>query len=251
MSDSLFDTSPACVPPPRQLICDAKAAIPQLLNVTKSEQDEQTPSPPHKVVNAARLVRCLRKEGHRLDAAEWAIHELIQEGRLIAEGAWRPSAPYVIGGLQGSVPFQQPRRYQATDFSGAAPFDKLVVRSTDGLWDWWQTPKDPSEHGDQGGAGQGEGDVGSSKGGKQREARKRLEQREPLKFQVYQCIHKAHIPNAPYADVIEQLKADKQFLEQVKDAGLKLNDQLVRNAIACFDQRKRDAATKKQETETA
>ena len=58
-----------------------------------------------------------------------------------------------------------------------------------------------------------------------------------------------HQPNAAYRDTVDRLESDKQFVEQVREAGLKLNTELVRKAIAFFDRRKRDEARKKQETD--
>jgi hypothetical protein len=72
-----------------------------------------------------------------------------------------------------------------------------------------------------------------------------------LKFQVYERIQKEHRPGAEYADTVGRLKDDKEFTEQVEDAGLKLDSKLVRKALALFDQRERNEARKKQETDPA
>jgi hypothetical protein len=84
---------------------------------------------------------------------------------------------------------------------------------------------------------------------KRRGGRPPLEQSDPLTFQVYQRIKQEHLPGDEYADTIDRLKADHQFTEQVKEAGLKLNSKLVKAALALFDQRERDEARKKQETD--
>jgi hypothetical protein len=76
----------------------------------------------------------------------------------------------------------------------------------------------------------------------------RLETRDPLMFQVYERIHREHLPKESYADVVERLMNDKDFVEQVRLADLTLNRKLVKNAIAAIEQRKRDQARKKQET---
>ncbi len=66
-----------------------------------------------------------------------------------------------------------------------------------------------------------------------------LEKSNPLQFQVYQRIRQAHGKGEKYLNTIERLKSDKQFLEQVHEAKLKLNCKLVRKALAFIDQRER------------
>jgi hypothetical protein len=99
----------------------------------------------------------------------------------------------------------------------------------------------------QGGVGQGK-DAGKKK---RRGGKPPLEKTNSLKFQIYERIQREHQPGEDYADVVSRLKEDKDFGQQVKDAGLKLTPKLVRAALAFFDQRKRDAARKKQETDPA
>src|SRR5262249_52562642 len=83
---------------------------------------------------------------------------------------------------------------------------------------------------------------------KKRGGKPPLEQTSTLKFQVYQRIQQAHQPGQDYTETIKCLKDDKDFAEQVKNAGLgKLNTKLVRNAIAFFDQRERNQARNKQD----
>jgi hypothetical protein len=78
-----------------------------------------------------------------------------------------------------------------------------------------------------------------------------LEQSNAVKHQIYTRIRKEHRPREQYVDVVERLKFDKDFIEQVRSAGLKLNSELVRVALAFFDQRRRGQPRKKQETEPA
>jgi hypothetical protein len=87
---------------------------------------------------------------------------------------------------------------------------------------------------------------GKSKGGKQP-----LEKSNPMKLQVYERIRREHRPGEQHADMVERLKADKDFADQAKATGLKLNTNLVRNALAFFDHRKRNHARKNQETDSA
>lgn len=83
-------------------------------------------------------------------------------------------------------------------------------------------------------------------GGKRKRRRggkRRLEDSNPLKFQVYQRIQKEHQPGGQHLDTIERLKRDKDCLEQAQDAGVKLNRALVKDALAFFDRRKRLSAS--------
>jgi hypothetical protein len=82
---------------------------------------------------------------------------------------------------------------------------------------------------------------------KRKGGRKPLEQSNPLKFQVYQRIQREHKPGEDYADVVTRLKMDKNFMEQVQQARLKLTRSLWRAALAFFQQ----PARKKQETDPA
>jgi hypothetical protein len=109
--------------------------------------------------------------------------------------------------------------------------------------------KDALTRRDQGGAA-GPGEQTGRR--KRKGGRRPLEESNPLKFQVYERIQQVHQPGDEYVDTVRRLRADKDFVEQVKAAGLeKLDVALVRKAIALFDQRKRDEASKKQETDPA
>jgi hypothetical protein len=116
--------------------------------------------------------------------------------------------------------------------------------------------RDSARAGHGGGAATARNEGGTGQGkdtGKRRRAggKPSLERSDPKKFQVYQRIQRDHQPGEPYADVVSRLKEDKDFGQQVKDAGLKLTTKLVRAALAFFGQRERDAARKKQETDPA
>jgi hypothetical protein len=88
-------------------------------------------------------------------------------------------------------------------------------------------------------------------GSKPKGGRRPLEQSNAVKFQIYARIRKEHRPGEQYVDAVNRLKADKDFTEQVKSAGLHLNRKLVRAALALFDHRQRGQARKKQETNPA
>jgi hypothetical protein len=86
-------------------------------------------------------------------------------------------------------------------------------------------------------------------GAKRKGGKPPLETKHPLKFQVYERIRGEHHAGEEYADTVERLKGNRDFTDQIKAGGLKLDTSLVRNALAFFHQRKRDQARKKQETD--
>ena len=65
-----------------------------------------------------------------------------------------------------------------------------------------------------------------------------LEKSNPVKLQVYERIKNEHQSGKPYADAIQRLQRDKDFMEQIRKAGLQLKSALVRAALAYFAQRK-------------
>ncbi len=82
-------------------------------------------------------------------------------------------------------------------------------------------------------------DDAAGRGGRRRRGgRPRLEESSPLKFQIYQRIRQEHQPGKQYVETVKRLKADKQFVEQVTEAGLKLGTRLVRAALTAFARRK-------------
>jgi hypothetical protein len=88
--------------------------------------------------------------------------------------------------------------------------------------------------------------------GKRGGGKPRLEQSNPLAFQVYKRIQQEHQPGEDYVDTVSRLKSDKNFNEQLREAGVgKLDTGLVRRALAFFDSRAREEARKKQETDPA
>jgi hypothetical protein len=77
-------------------------------------------SRPDTPVNASVLVVALQKRGHSASAAQWAIHRMIGDGRLVAEP--RPFTFYPSG-WQNYLNFQ--------------------VRLTEKFWAWAQEPEPP------------------------------------------------------------------------------------------------------------
>jgi hypothetical protein len=68
--------------------------------------------------------------------------------------------------------------------------------------------------------------------------RRRLPETDP-KVQVYSRIQREHQAGTARSDILERLRSDKDFVEQVAAAKLKLNGKLVKAALAFFEQRKK------------
>jgi hypothetical protein len=100
-------------------------------------------------------------------------------------------------------------------------------------------------------------DQGGAEQGKEKGARKRgggkptLERSNPVKLQVYERIRREHQPGNQYADTVTRLKDDKDFADQVKQAGLKMNSKLVRAALAYFATREARESSNNQQTGSA
>jgi len=103
---------------------------------------------------------------------------------------------------------------------------------------------------EEGSVASGAQDVGIAKR-KRKTGKRPLEQSNPLKYQVYERIRHTHTPGKAYVETVRHLKDDKGFMEQVQEAGEKLDTKLVRKALALFWQRPRDQARKQQETDPA
>jgi hypothetical protein len=73
-----------------------------------------------------------------------------------------------------------------------------------------------------------------------------LEDSNPLQKQIYERIKRERRPREPYTKTVDRLKTDRDFVEQVREAGLRLDGKLIRNAVAFFDRRARN----KQQTPT-
>jgi hypothetical protein len=98
-----------------------------------------------KAVLASRLVRELGKKNHSRAAAMWAIHRLIRAGMLQAEIPRHPT-PFVLGDPPAWMnrPVSEHSKYPELvrpAFDGPVPYDRLLIRSTHALWDWWRTPQ--------------------------------------------------------------------------------------------------------------
>jgi hypothetical protein len=91
-------------------------------------------------------------------------------------------------------------------------------------------------------AAAGRGEAAAAEGKKAKGKKKPLEKSNPLKAQVYDRIRREHRAGEQYADTLSRLKEDKDFVQQVAEAGLgKPTHKLIRNAVECFKQRERQA----------
>jgi hypothetical protein len=139
--DARIDTTPTLPKPPSALIETAARDIPGILANVQPQQDGAIESV------ASELAKQLQDAKHTLAAAQWAIHEAIQAGRL------RPSLIEVelpsFGRQVGRREmFGQPdtRRIEWTGGGKEtipipkgrpAPFDSFKVTATESLWTWW------------------------------------------------------------------------------------------------------------------
>jgi hypothetical protein len=73
---------------------------------------------------------------------------------------------------------------------------------------------------------------------KRKGGRRRLAETDP-KFQVYDRIRREHGAGTARSDIPERLRSDRDFMEQVEAAKLRLNRNLVKAALAFFEQRKK------------
>jgi hypothetical protein len=90
----------------------------------------------------------------------------------------------------------------------------------------------------QDGTGQGEGPAATSRNAKGRGGRRKLAETDP-KLQVYLRIRREREGGTARRDIPERLKGDKDFMEQVHRAKLKLNKKLVKSALDFFAWRKK------------
>jgi hypothetical protein len=98
------------------------------------------------------------------------------------------------------------------------------------------------------GSGRTGGGAAATAKKKKKVGRRRLEMSDPLKYQVYERIQRAHSPGDSYVDIVTRLQGDKDFAELVERAKEKLNTNLVKKALELFAQRRRGQAAKNQET---
>lgn len=94
-------------------------------------------SDPNKPVDAAVLVAALQKRGHSASAAHWAIHRMIGDGRLLAEG--RHISPCSSGMTASGTPYFV---VGTTIYPGGwQDYRNFQVRPTEKFWAWAQEPE--------------------------------------------------------------------------------------------------------------
>jgi hypothetical protein len=200
-------------------------------------------------VSKSVLFHRLEREGHKPTDLEGALYQMKELG-LIADGedssVFRPE-PYLdwMGSLgkPGELPQRIVPKPQTTSWPVIWPLPPLREWYVQSLRGAGQQPPDVA-HAPSDQPTRPKGKSGQGAGG-----RRELERCNPLQFQVYKRIQEEHQAGEQYVETVNRLKGDANFVEQVKDAGLKkLDAKLVRKALAFFDSRKRAAARKSQET---
>jgi hypothetical protein len=152
-----LDMSPAYPAPAEEKI---EAAIGDLAEIladlpNNARFANAKPDGPHRLVLAADLVETLaQKKAHTRAAAAHAVHRHLTDGQLVGEIAVRPQSSITAGGRSEDMeqvfaaiegrPFDRrntepvtatfPARPLHTG-EGPVPYDKLLVRSTDALWE--------------------------------------------------------------------------------------------------------------------
>lgn len=109
-----IDTTPVVPKPPGQFVLAAARDIPDVLANCEPCDDAGTIR-----LNACALAQRLRDAGHKLAAAQWAIHESVRAGRLQVARFGRRDAP-------ADVP------------KGRDAFRRIMVIATELLWKWRQ-----------------------------------------------------------------------------------------------------------------
>ncbi len=126
-----IDTTPTLPRPPARLIELAVREIPGALANVQPRHDGAVE------LIASHLARRLQEAQHTLAAAQWAIHEAIQAGRLRA-GLVEAEMPSFLP--RGSKVWQGGgRRTIAIPKGKPAPFDAFKVTATESLWTWWRS----------------------------------------------------------------------------------------------------------------
>jgi hypothetical protein len=126
-----INTTPAMPLPPAGLVEAAARDLPGILANVQRRHDGAI------ALIAAHLAQRLRDAGHTLAAAQWAIHEAVQAGRLRPERIEMELPGFM--GLHGG--FYQPfgeKGYIGIPQGKPAPFEAFNVVATEALWAWWR-----------------------------------------------------------------------------------------------------------------
>jgi len=124
--DSSRDTTPAWPEP--------TAKVPAAQRDILALWENSRPDTP---VNASVLVVALQKRGHSASAAHWAIHRMIGDGRLLAEG--RHISPCSSGTTASGTPYFV---VGTTIYPGGwSDYRNFQVLPTEKFWAWAQEPE--------------------------------------------------------------------------------------------------------------
>jgi hypothetical protein len=124
-----IDSTPTLPKPPAALIQAAEFAICSILANVEPDDDRTIE------LIASHLVQRLKDAKHTLAAAQWAIHEAIQTGRL-RPGLVETEMPSFLP--RGSTVWQGGQRGTIAIPKGKpTPFDSFKVTATESLWTWW------------------------------------------------------------------------------------------------------------------
>jgi hypothetical protein len=148
-----IDTTPTLPQPPRGLVESAAQKIPEILANGQPKRDGVIE------LIASHLAKRLQDAKHTLAAAQWAIHEAVQAGRMRAciVEVELPSFGSQVG-RRAMHGLPDTRR---TEWTGGgksplaipvgkpAPFDAFKVTATESLWAWWRSfdaSSSPADH---------------------------------------------------------------------------------------------------------
>jgi hypothetical protein len=130
-TEQRVDTTPTCKEPPGSSVDDAMRALPSVLNNEPAPRNFHDPMKRRGAEYTTLRLR-MEAEGHKRDAAEWAIHRHVEAGRLEAKPGL-DATPMVLpsdGTSQREKPIYDRKR--------------CLLWANESLWEWWkneQTPK--------------------------------------------------------------------------------------------------------------
>jgi hypothetical protein len=138
-----IDTTPALPRPAQRFVESAARGIPSILANVEPKHDGTIE------LIASDLAKQLQDAGHTLAAAQWAIHETNQGGRLRTDVIEVEMPSIGIPGPGGMVWHGGERGTIAIPEGMPAPFDSFKVTATESLWTWWRSFETESTATDQ------------------------------------------------------------------------------------------------------